>query len=69
MGDIEIKILTFSFSADYRGVLWEVAISLYLFVYYKALKIEILFIFFVIDNAIMTKIYYSSEIVLVDADL
>ena len=35
----------------------------------KSLKIEILFIFFVVDNEIMTNIYYSSEIVLTDADL
>ena len=44
-------------------------ISLYLFVYYKTLKIEILFRFFVVYNEMMTNIYNSSEIVLVGADL
>ena len=34
----------------------------------RALKIEILFIFFVVDNKIMMNIYYSSEIVFTDVD-
>ena len=51
------------------GFLWEIAISMYLFVYYKTLNIEIIFIFFVVYNDIMTNIYNSSDIVLMYTDL
>ena len=56
------------------GSYGNIRISLYLFVYYKALNIEILFISCLrsapaLLDKIMTNIYYSSEILFVDGDL